>query len=282
MPILKLRAGEQYKNHESIAQIYDFLTVNKANRSDILHVFGGGTILDMAAFAASTFKRGMNLCFYPSTLLAMVDAAIGGKTGYNLHQHKNLIGSFYPAQSIVIYPEFLNTLPLPERRQGIAEMLKLYLIQPKLKKPSFGLDLLPSGTQIMDYAKAKMELCILDPYDHGVRQHLNLGHSFGHALESASDYKVAHGDAVIWGIGQAAARSLLYNLIDAHTHSKIQKVLQAYPMPEDVLQQINQIDPNTLFKYMQQDKKNTRNLNLILFVGSRKADIVPINKDLLI
>jgi len=282
LPILKLKAGEEHKSYDSVSKVYDFLTKYNATRFDSVHVFGGGTILDVAAYAGSTFKRGLKLWLYPSTLLAMVDAAIGGKTGYNYLQHKNLIGSFYHAERIQIYPGFLDTLPMAERRQGLAEMLKLYFIVPTLKKPVFAEDLMPSSELILLYAKAKMRICIKDPHDHGLRQHLNLGHSFGHALESSSGYKIAHGDAVIWGIGQAAAMSLSLNLIDANTYSKIQKVLQAYPMPEDVLQQINQIDPNTLFKYMQQDKKNTQKLNLILFVGYRKVDIVPINKELLV
>lgn len=281
LPILKLKAGEEHKSIESVSKIYDFLTRYNVSRSHSVHVFGGGTILDVAAFAGSTFKRGLKLWLYPSTLLAMVDAAIGGKTGYNYLQHKNLIGSFYPAERIQIYPGFLDTLPMAERRQGLAEMLKLYFIVPTLKKPVFAEDLMPSSELILLYAKAKMRICIKDPHDHGLRQHLNLGHSFGHALESSSGYKIAHGDAVIWGIGQAADLSLKLGRIEASVHRRIKQILSLYPMPDQALKIINGIDPQAISNFMQQDKKNTLQQRLILFSGYRKVDIVSIDRKVL-
>ncbi|NEQ82223.1 MAG: 3-dehydroquinate synthase [Moorea sp. SIO2I5] len=211
---LTLPAGERYKTVKSIQKIYDVALENRLERSSTLVALGGGVIGDMTGFAAATWLRGINFVQVPTSLLAMVDASVGGKTGVNHPKGKNLIGAFHQPQFVLIDPSVLKTLPARELRAGMAEVIKYGIIWDEelfvkleeskrldqlryLKK-----DLLE--TILSRSCQAKADVVSQDEKEAGIRAILNYGHTIGHAVESLTGYKlVNHGEAV--GIGMVAA-----------------------------------------------------------------------------
>ncbi|NER90277.1 3-dehydroquinate synthase [Moorena sp. SIO3A2] len=211
---LTLPAGERYKTLKSIQKIYDVALENRLERSSTLVALGGGVIGDMTGFAAATWLRGINFVQVPTSLLAMVDASVGGKTGVNHPKGKNLIGAFHQPQFVLIDPSVLKTLPARELRAGMAEVIKYGIIWDEelfvkleeskrldqlryLKK-----DLLE--TILSRSCQAKADVVSQDEKEAGIRAILNYGHTIGHAVESLTGYKlVNHGEAV--GIGMVAA-----------------------------------------------------------------------------
>lgn len=203
---ITIPAGESHKNLENITLIWQKLTEGDAGRDAMLINLGGGVVTDMGGFAASCFKRGIATIHIPTTLLAMVDAAIGGKTGIDFNYLKNHIGSFYQAEGVLIIPEFLSSLPLYELKSGLGEILKYSLIsQPDLLKK------IPSPENIRQIPHALIEQCaaakraitLADPTETGLRKVLNFGHTIGHALESfalENGQTLLHGEAVAAGM----------------------------------------------------------------------------------
>ncbi len=206
--------GEQYKTLAEIAKIYDTAVENNLERNSTLVALGGGVVGDMTGFAAATWLRGVNFVQVPTSLLAMVDASIGGKTGVNHPQGKNLIGAFYQPKLVLIDPEVLQTLPEREFRAGMAEVIKYGVI--------WDADLfsqLETAADLDSYAKinpdllqtilqrscqAKADVVSQDEKEAGLRAILNYGHTIGHAVESLTGYQqIIHGEAV--GIGMVAA-----------------------------------------------------------------------------
>ncbi len=269
--ILYLPAAEYTKTLNSCRKIYDFLSAINVNRSDAVHVVGGGVICDLATYAVATFKRGCRLILYPSTLLAMVDAAVGGKCGLNYLGIKNHIGTFYPAEEIIIYPAFLNTLKPHDIRQGKAEMLKSYLISDRLSQ--INLQDTPPNSQILEYARFKMEICAADPHDLGLRRILNFGHTFGHAIEETSSYRWKHGDSVVAGMHLALVLSHDLGLIDHEAHALFAVALEQYSLPPKLRYFATR--PEQILPHAIQDKKNDgEGITLILPVGYRKVELV--------
>ncbi len=266
-PLLELTAGERQKNQNNCQRVYSFLMEHNIGRNDIVHVFGGGTVCDLAAFAVGTFKRGCRLWLYPSTLLGMVDAAIGGKTGLNHKGIKNLIGSFYPAEKIIIHPPFLRSLPPKELRQGYAEMLKYTMLNPALPLPELK-QLKSSPPQLLRlFVDYKMRICAADPYDQSERLLLNFGHSFGHALEAISRFQISHGDAIVMGMTIACDYAFDAGLIDEEQWTGLRHWLDQYKLPKSVLRLVDEIPEDALMTYMAHDKKNNGKLRLVLPVG---------------
>lgn len=264
LPTLALEAGEKSKTLSQCLKIYEFLSENAVGREDIIHVFGGGTICDLAAYAVSAFKRGCRLILYPSTLLAMIDAAIGGKTGVNHLGYKNFLGSFYPAEKIIIHTPFLKSLPKAELRQGFAEMMKYSLLCEDLVLSNFGNSRLLEDETILSFALYKMQVCALDPYDRKERLLLNFGHSFGHAIEAASQYKIKHGDAIVLGMNIACDFSFQEGLIEEEDWNAYRDWLSEYPMPAAALRFVDETPLENMMPFMLQDKKNRQGLRLIL------------------
>jgi shikimate kinase/3-dehydroquinate synthase len=164
-------------------------------RDGTIVAYGGGTTTDVAGFVAATYMRGVRWVAVPTTLVGQVDAAIGGKTAVDLPEGKNLVGAFHYPDRVVIRPELLTTLPEVERRNGMAEVVKTGLLA---GRPLWEL---PEDEMIRACAAFKAAVCLADPYERsGRREILNLGHTFAHALEAASDYRVAHGEAVALGL----------------------------------------------------------------------------------
>jgi 3-dehydroquinate synthase len=210
-------AGEDYKHLESIAHLYDTALENYLERSSTLLALGGGVIGDMTGFAAATWLRGINFVQVPTTLLAMVDASIGGKTGVNHPKGKNLIGAFYQPKLVYIDPVVLKTLPVREFRAGMAEVIKygviwdeeLFLQLEAAEKLDNLSDISPEllNSIITRSCQAKVDVVSQDEKEAGLRAILNYGHTIGHAIESLTGYtSVNHGEAV--GIGMVAAGKL--------------------------------------------------------------------------
>ncbi|GAX40533.1 3-dehydroquinate synthase [Tolypothrix sp. NIES-4075] len=216
-----LPPGERYKNLNSIQKLYDVALENRLERSSTMVALGGGVIGDMTGFAAATWLRGINVVQVPTTLLAMVDSAIGGKTGVNHPQGKNLIGAFHQPRLVLIDPEVLKTLPMREFRAGMAEVIKYGVIwdaelfaemeasknlnQHRYVKPELIDSILTRSCQ------AKADVVSKDEKEAGLRAILNYGHTIGHAVESLTGYRlVNHGEAV--GIGMVAAGQIAAEL----------------------------------------------------------------------
>lgn len=201
--ILIYEATEQIKNIDSLQRIYEFLQANSVNRNSVIVGIGGGITTDITAFAASTYKRGCRLILIPTTLLGMVDASIGGKTGINYNNIKNEIGSFYSAERIIINSDFLKTQLKADYKDGFVEIVKMSFL------PQSNLHNVLSKQQsieeiIKEAIRTKVGVCSNDQNDKSERRLLNLGHTFGHVLESVSSYEISHGTAVAIGIRAAA------------------------------------------------------------------------------
>ena len=202
-------AEDVHKNMETLAAVWQALSEKGASRHSLLINLGGGMVTDLGGFAASTFKRGIAYINVPTTLLAMVDASVGGKTGINFNGLKNEIGVFAPAACVLLETEFLRSLDAHNFFSGYAEMLKHGLIS----TPEHLAELLAFDTEKIDYAllksmvgrsvQVKERIVEEDPLEHGIRKALNLGHTVGHAFESlalAERRPVLHGYAVAWGL----------------------------------------------------------------------------------
>ena len=279
-PTLRLTTNESMKSIETVEQIWDFLFSQDLTRRGLLIAIGGGVLTDLAGFAASTYKRGIDYITVPTTLLSMVDAASGGKTGFNYHGLKNSIGVFAPPVETLIWPGWLKTLPPQQFLSGFAEMLKTGLIDEGLQVTGDGLwerllqydlDTMPLDTLtplIEACVRAKEAIVAADPKEEGLRKVLNFGHTFGHALEEISLGTMPHGYAVVYGL-------------IAELYLSVTKL----GCPKEPLQQLTQLmlhyygrpqckcsDRAQLIALMQQDKKNERaaeiNCTLLRGVGS--------------
>ncbi|NEQ37604.1 MAG: 3-dehydroquinate synthase [Okeania sp. SIO3I5] len=216
-----LPAGEEYKTPQTLQNIYDAALAHRLERSSTMVALGGGVVGDMTGFAAATWLRGLNVVQVPTSLLAMVDAAIGGKTGVNHPQGKNLIGAFHQPRLVLIDPEVLKTLPVREFRGGMAEVIKYGVIWDvelfTQMENSRGLDEINNLTPglleeiLIRSCQSKADVVAKDEKESGLRAILNYGHTVGHAVESLTGYTVVtHGEAV--GIGMVAASRLAVEL----------------------------------------------------------------------
>ncbi|MCK4956726.1 MAG: 3-dehydroquinate synthase [Candidatus Cloacimonetes bacterium] len=263
-PVFLFNATEANKNLEHLHKIYNFFLNNNVKRSTVVVVIGGGITTDISAYAASTYKRGCRLNLVPTTLLGMVDASIGGKTAVNFEMIKNNIGSFYPAEKIIIFPLFLQTLGLEEYMSGLAEVIKCALIE----TTDFYDELLREKIDIKDIISRsidfKMKLCQQDLYDKKERRLLNLGHTFAHVIESATQYNIKHGIAVALGIRMAAKLSVKRNTLSNMGFERINEILDNFSFPNKLQDLRVEISKAEIEKIIKQDKKNDQNINLIL------------------
>jgi 3-dehydroquinate synthase len=230
-----LPAGERYKTLASIQKIYDVAIGQRLERSSTLLALGGGVIGDMTGFAAASWLRGINFIQVPTTLLAMVDSSIGGKTGVNHPQGKNLIGAFYQPRLVIIDPEVLKTLPSREWRAGMAEVIKYGIIWDaelfRMLEEAGKLDRLSQVSPellaeiLRRSAQSKVDVVSQDEKEAGIRAILNYGHTIGHAIESLTGYKVVnHGEAVAIGMvaaGHLAIQEQLWTAADATRQDQV-------------------------------------------------------------
>ncbi|MGF1479301.1 MAG: 3-dehydroquinate synthase [Cyanophyceae cyanobacterium] len=256
-------AGEPYKTLDSIQKLYDTAIDNQLERSSTLVALGGGVIGDMTGFAAATWLRGVNFVQVPTSLLAMIDAAIGGKTGVNHPQGKNLIGAFYQPRLVLIDPTVLKTLPEREFRAGMAEVVKYGVIWDaelfaQLEQAE-SLDTLSTiskellQTIIIRSCQAKADVVSQDEKEAGLRAILNYGHTVGHAVESLTGYRlVVHGEAVAIGMAVAGEIAVQMDLWSEQAAQRQQRLLQKAGLPTEVPAQLA---PEAIIDALQSDKK---------------------------
>lgn len=219
---LEIPDGEDGKSVECLTKIWSLLYNLNFCRRDTIVVLGGGSVTDVAGFAAATYLRGLNLVLVPTTLLAQVDAAIGGKTGINFNSGKNLLGTFHFAKAVIVDTDTLSSLPRRQFISGLAEIIKCSIIEKTVAaetaytagpKPLFEVlweaieNLAWDNTAlpgiIAACIKMKLSVAANDPLESGLRRCLNLGHTLGHAVESTSNFKISHGEAVAIGMAFA-------------------------------------------------------------------------------
>ena len=237
--VATIPAGESHKTLSDLAPVYDVLLSARIERSTPILALGGGVIGDMAGFVAATILRGVPFIQVPTTLLAMVDASVGGKTGINHSVGKNLIGAFHQPMAVLIDPSVLKTLPGRELRGGLAECIKHDIIRDaegfaRLERDidrAIGLDLEYLTQLIAHNVAIKARIVEADPFEKGERAHLNFGHTFGHAIETMSRYQYSHGECVALGMTAAARMAVDLGMLDEGSGRRIAAVIEKAQLP---------------------------------------------------
>ena len=232
--------GEQFKNLETVRKLYDGLIRYRIGREDGVLAFGGGVVGDTAGFVAATFLRGVRYAQVPTTLLAQIDSSLGAKVGVNLPRGKNLVGAFYRPAAVWIDPSVLATLPRREFRSGLFEMLKygfigsVSLFREMETSPASFRPRSPALSQAIALsARTKLRVVAQDERESGLRRILNFGHTVGHGLEAAGDYRrLSHGEAVGWGMVAACRLSHRRKLIGLSLCERMEAAIRALaPLP---------------------------------------------------
>ena len=257
---LELPDGEASKRWPQAEAVLVHLLARGLHRGDTVVAVGGGVVTDLVGFAAAIFLRGIDWVAVPTTLLAMVDAAVGGKTGINLEAGKNLAGAFWPPRLVVADVATLSTLPPRELRAGLAEVVKHAWIGDRglidlLEGPITGTSSLPPGRWGDLVARAvavKAEVVEADERETGRRAALNLGHTVGHALESVTGYRrFLHGEAVAWGLLAVAELSLRRGLLSTEAAGRLRAAVAALgPLPP-----VADLSPDRILEHLARDKK---------------------------
>ncbi len=276
-----LEDGEQYKSFENVARVLDALARLGASRDATLIALGGGVIGDLGGFAAACWMRGIDFVQMPTSLLAMVDSSVGGKTGVNLPAGKNLVGAFHQPRAVFIDPSTLVSLPEREFLAGLAEVIKYGAIGDKgffCWLEAHASALLGRNPASLDQAIAsscqhKAGVVARDERELGERALLNFGHTFGHAIEVEAGYgQILHGEAVAIGMLLAAKLSSRLGLADATDAIRLQDLLQRFRLPTQVPESL---DADSLLKHMRLDKKSiSGELRLILWRGIGRAEMI--------
>ena len=257
--IIEIEPGEALKNITTCSEIWSILAELRADRKSVIINVGGGVITDMGGFIAATFKRGIDFINVPTTLLAMVDASIGGKNGVDLGALKNQIGTIVNPKMVLIYTPFLTTLTEVQMRSGFAEMLKHGLISDasywKKCADYNKIDFEKLDQLIHRSIEIKNEVVTIDPTEIGIRKMLNFGHTLGHAIESHfldTDKMLLHGEAIAIGMILEAYLSKKQLLLSAQEYLEIKKIIKEFYKFVDFT--INDID--LIIKLLIHDKKN--------------------------
>lgn len=258
--IVFIDATEDTKSYKGIEPIITQLLDHSMKRDSKLVAIGGGITQDIACFIATTFMRGIDWVFVPTTLLAQADSCIGSKSSINFGKYKNLLGSFTPPNQIYVCDKFLNSLEDREFNSGTGEIIKLLLIKGTLVAPGE-----ITRTNISEYVykamMVKKTYIEIDEFDKGVRNILNYGHCFGHGIESATNFGIPHGIAISIGMDIANLLALDEGLITQERYDEMHQTL--FPVYKDYTHV--RIDPDDVFAAMSKDKKNTGSkINLIL------------------
>jgi 3-dehydroquinate synthase len=249
--------GEQYKTLATVAKLYTDFVAAGLDRSGTVIALGGGVVGDTAGFAAATYMRGVPFVQIPTSLLAMVDSSVGGKVGVDLPQGKNLVGAFKQPDAVLIDTDVLHTLPEREWRCGMAEVIKhglladdglLQLIEAGRINDS---PLQDAPELVRRAVQVKVDVVQQDPFERNIRAHLNLGHTFAHAIEQVSGYAWPHGEAVGVGLLAAARLSFTLGLADAALPERVQRILERVGLPT----RIAGFDSSAIYAAMGTDKK---------------------------
>lgn len=244
--VLTIPAGESNKSRESWGRLTDQMLAKKFGRDSVVIALGGGVVGDLAGFVAATFMRGIPVVQIPTTLVAMVDASIGGKTAVDTPAGKNLVGAFHPPAAVLVDPQLLVTLPLREMRAGFAEIVKhgviaddVYLrevasVAPEMLSAAAGLASDRMLSLIVRSVEIKAEIVSRDEREEGLRKTLNFGHTIGHAVELLSGYSLLHGEAVAIGMALEGRLAEQIGVATAGTGATIVKALQSAGLPTDL------------------------------------------------
>lgn len=273
-------SSEKNKSYETLQKIHSVLIKNNFGRDSVIVAIGGGIIGDICGFAASTYMRGVRYVQVPTTLLASVDSSVGGKTGINFNGTKNIIGSFYQPELVLIDTNFFDTLPPEERLCGLGEIIKycfltnerFFNLVKKNIEPILNNETKIIERVIQESIRFKGDVVEADEKESGIRKVLNLGHTFAHAFEVQQDHKLKHGQAVIVGITCALYLSKMTKLISS---SNFNKYLDLLLILSNRIK-LKHVNTSKLFKVMQLDKKNRDNeikFVLIKDVGEIVTDI---------
>ena len=277
--LIMLSDGEESKSLSALENIYSQLLRLNCDRSTTILAFGGGLVGDVSGFIAATFMRGVDYIQIPTTLLAMVDSSIGGKTGVNLPSGKNLVGAIWQPKAVVIDPELLNSLPKREVTSALGEVIKYGAIFDrnlfdlisenledllKLNNPSLLTEI------IIRCVKLKVEIVVEDERESGNRRLLNFGHTIGHALENHFGFDILrHGEAIAYGILAAGILSVEYSKLEHEEFNLLRNVIKKLPLPK-----LPEFNPNDILAIMQSDKKvQSGNLNFILLEEIGNASV---------
>jgi 3-dehydroquinate synthase len=271
-------AGEEHKNLETVSRLWNAFLENGLDRKSAIIALGGGVIGDMAGFAASTYMRGIDWIAVPTTLLSMVDASLGGKTGFDLPQGKNLIGSFHPPKLVIADPSLLLTLPERELRSGMAEVVKHGIISDP--------DLFAMCQRGMDWVNANLEEVVkramavkiqvieADPYEKGFRAALNLGHTVGHAVELVSKFELRHGEAISIGMAAEARYAARVGLAGSSVVEAIESTLSSLGLPIHIPEGMPREE---IIRVMRVDKKkNAKSIRFALPIEIGKVELVDV------
>lgn len=270
-------AGEASKTSHTYLSILNFLAENEVTRSDLIVALGGGVVGDMAGFAAATYLRGIRYIQVPTTLLAMVDSSVGGKTAIDLPAGKNLVGAFYQPSLVLCDTDTLNTLPNSTFIDGCAEVIKYgILFDHDLFQhlEEYGISF--HRTQVISRCvELKRNVVAEDEFDVGLRQKLNLGHTIGHAIEQQSDFKISHGQAVAMGMAIVSRAAASMQVCSLETADRVCTLLERFNLPVNTSFTAAQLFHSTL-----SDKKRSGgSINLILpaEIGSCKIQSTPVS-----
>ena len=262
--VLTIPAGESNKTRDVWARLTDQMLAKGFGRDSAVIALGGGVIGDLAGFVAGTFMRGIPVVQVPTTLVAMVDASIGGKTGVDTQAGKNLVGIFHAPAAVIIDPQTLDTLPLREMRAGFAEIVKhgviadesyLRLVASRVPEVLSSAGGLRSDTMlslIVRSVEIKADIVSRDEREDGLRKTLNFGHTIGHAVELVSGYSLLHGEAVAIGMALEARLAETIGVAQAGTAAAISKALSAAGLPTELPPDL---DRDALIEAMRMDKK---------------------------
>lgn len=255
-------AGEESKNGNTYLDILNFLAKNQFTRSDILIALGGGVVGDITGFAAATYLRGISYIQIPTTLLAMVDSSVGGKTAIDLPAGKNLVGAFYQPRLVLCDIEALRTLPESIFCDGCAEVIKYGILYDSALFAHLnekGLDF-DRQSVISRCIELKRNVVAEDEFDTGARQKLNLGHTIGHGIEAQSDFTVSHGQAVAIGMAIVTKAGAATGICDSKLYTKILTTLEKFKLPYNTI-----YSADALFQSALSDKKRSGGtVNLII------------------
>ena len=263
--------GEESKNLDTIARLASSLAQRGFDRQDGLLALGGGVTGDITGFLAASYMRGIPFVQVPTTLLAQVDSSVGGKTGVDIPEGKNLVGAFYQPRCVYIDSRVLSTLPESELLNGLAEVIKYGVIYDRTffefletkRQNILSLELPVIEEMIATCCAIKADVVQKDERESDLRRILNYGHTLGHAIEAASGYSLAHGSAVAIGMVAAAELAVLKGILAADERERIEKLIRDFGLPVDIP---SELDRTEIIGYLKTDKKT---------VGGRVFFVLP-------
>ena len=264
--------GEQYKTLDTLNSIFDALLKARFDRSCTLLALGGGVVGDITGFAAATYQRGVHFIQVPTTLLAQVDSSVGGKTGVDIPEGKNLVGAFYQPRAVFIDSQVLLQLPPDELLNGLAEVIKYGVIYDRdffkflemSRKDILALDLQILEDVIARCCKIKTAVVEADEQEFDLRRILNFGHTIGHAVEAVSGYRQAHGAAVAMGMVAAAEIAVLKGILDQREKERLENLIRAFGLPVTIPPDY---DRGRIQEYLLSDKKT---------IGGKVVFVLPV------